>query len=490
MTTGWNFVSGRTRVLTLICLLAATPGWSKVLLRWTQPSIPPAANMGINELVISWDAAALIRNARSQGYRVYAEVPVGKAADLARSAAKTDLAGIILNPGDSQPGQVDDELRQLQSANPRLPVLVLDPKGKQPQLKGQLVIKKDGVLQATSPTAQPWIDSNLALVRLDQAFRPGQTPLYEFPWDTSDPQMQEHGPDADDYALAVAEAGAFQADLVLDLHPQLQAGLVQNDPAAWAVIKQIKSFLAFSAPAEKNSGEPEANVGVVTDSYQKAYEPVNLFARHNIPFTVLKPSDLVLQRMERFALLVVFSAPDEPTNKTIADFAATGGIVVVVAAHGPYPWQSSQPVPAGEHSVAYAAGKGRVIELQGSIIDPETFAQDIRRLLDENKNQARGIDKLPISLWNALTVIAVPYRAKGEIIVDLVNYAQEPIPVQVQVKGSFSSVRYESPERACCASVTAVQRGAFTEFVIPALWIAGRVHLADGKPSEHKTEVK
>ena len=103
-------------------------------------------------------------------------------------------------------------------------------------------------------------------------------------------------------------------------------------------------------------------------------------------------------------------------------------------------------------------------------------------------NQAK--DKLPISLWNALTVIAVPYRANGETIVDLVNYAQEPIPVQVQVKGSFSSVRYESPERACCESVTAVQRGAFTEFVIPALRIAGRVHLTDGKPSEHKTEVK
>ena len=56
---------------------------------------------------------------------------------------------------------------------------------------------------------------------------------------------------------------------------------------------------------------------------------------------------------------------------------------------------------------------------------------------------------MDISLWNALTVIAVPYSVAGgrEKLVELVNYAQEPIPVQVRVKGSFSSVVYETPDR-------------------------------------------
>ena len=120
--------------------------------------------------------------------------PVGKAADIARSMAKRDLAGIILNPGDSQPGQIDDELAQLRSAYPGLPVRVLNAKAKQPQMKGQMVIKREGVLQVTSPTAQPWVDTNLALVRLDQAFRPAQVPLYEFQWDLSDSQLQESRP--------------------------------------------------------------------------------------------------------------------------------------------------------------------------------------------------------------------------------------------------------------------------------------------------------
>ena len=95
-------------------------------------------------------------------------------------------------------------------------------------MKGQLVIKRDGVLQVTSPTAQPWIDSNLALVRLDHTFRPQQTPLYEFQWDQSDSMQQEYGPSAADYSLAVAEAGAFHADLVLSLHPGLQTDLAKK----------------------------------------------------------------------------------------------------------------------------------------------------------------------------------------------------------------------------------------------------------------------
>jgi hypothetical protein len=474
-----NLIFMRKRVLTLVCLLAATPGWSKVLLRWTQPSIPAATTMGIREIVVSWEAETLIKNARRQGYRVYAEVPVFKAAEMARSAERLDLAGIVLNPGDSQPTQIEEDLHQLRSAYPALPVLVLNPKAKQPQMKGQLVIKKDGVLQVTSPTAQPWIDSNLALVRLDQAFRPAQTPLYEFQWDLSDSLQQEYGPDTADCSLAVAEAGAFHADLILNLPPRLQTDLSRNAPAAWAVLKQITRYLAFSSRGDKNVSEPEANVGVITDTYQKSYEPINLFGRHNIPFAVLEASDLKRRSLNAFDLLVVFAVPDEPTTTAIADFASKGGIVVVVGAHGSYPWQSGQAIPAGEHSVAYAAGEGRVIELPGPVIDPETFAQDIRRLI--------GGDKVEISLWNALTVIAVPYGAPGgrEKLVELINYAQEPIPVQVQVKGSFSSVLYETPDRACCESLTLVQRGEFTEFVIPSLRIAGRVRLTSGRPPAH-----
>jgi hypothetical protein len=468
----------RSRVLILVCLLASAPSWGKVLLRWNQASLPPAATMGINELLVSWDADDLIASARRQGYLVYAEVPVSKTADFTGRAKRSDLTGIVFNPGDAQSGQVDDAFRQLQTAYSGLPIVVLDSNAKQPQMKGQLVIKKDGILQVTSPTAQPWIDTNLALVKLDQAFRPAQIPLYEFQWDLSDSALQEHGPDTADYALAVAEAGAFRSDLILTLHSKLEKALSQNDSAAVKVLAQIKRYADFYARGDNNSGAPEANVGVIIDSPQKAYEPINLLARHNIPFTVLKTSGLKAQSMTAFDLLVVFAALNEPLTTAISDFAAKAGIVVVVGAQGSYPWQSGKSIPAGEHSVAYATGTGRVIELRGAVFDPETFAQDIRRLLEQDLDQKK--DELKISLWNALTVIAVPYDLPGGRgkVVELVNYSEESIPVQVRIKGSFSSIRYDSPERSCCESLTPVQRGAFTEFVVPALRIAGRVSLS------------
>src|SRR5712691_3632576 len=337
-----NLTVMRSCVLALVCLLVATPGWSKVLLRWTEPSIPSPATMGINEVLVAWDADALIRNARKQGYRVYAEVSVGKAAEITQGTKKSNLAGIVLNPGSSKPGQIDEDLRQLRSAYPSISVLVLNPKAKQPQMKGQLVIKTDGVLHVTSPTAQPWIDSNLALMRLDQAFRPAQTSLYEFQWDLSDSQQQEYGPSTEDYELAVAEAGAFHANLILSLHRRLQSDLSRNAPAALAVLKNIKRDAMFYSQATKTSGDSEANVGVVTDTDQKAYEPINLLARHNIPFAVLKASGLKPQSLDAFNLLIVFAVPDEPTTKAIADFASKGGIVVLVGGTpASYPWQGS-----------------------------------------------------------------------------------------------------------------------------------------------------
>jgi hypothetical protein len=481
MMAGRNLIFMRRYVLTLVCLLTVMPAWSRVLLRWAQPSIPTAANMGIAEVVVPWDDEALIKAARRQGYRVYAEVPVGKAADLKRSSKTGTLAGIVLNPGSSQPSQIEEDLRQLRSAYPALPVLLLNPKAKQPQMKGQLVIKHDGVLYVTSPTAQPWIDSNLALVRLDQEFRPEQISLYEFQWELEDSLQKEYGPATADYTLAVAEAGAFHADLILNLHPSLQTGLLQNASAALAMLKEIKRYLVFASPAGKKVDEPEADVGVITDASQKAYEPINLLGRHNIPFSVLRPSELKTRSLNAYGLVIVFAVPDEPMIAAIAEFAAKGGIVVLVGVPGSYPWQSGQAMPAGEHSVAYAVGKGRIVELPGPIIDPETFAQDIRRLIETTT------DRFKISLWNALTVIAAPYSVPGgrDKVVEFINYAQEPIPVQVQMRGSFSSVLYETPDRPCCESLTPVQRGEFTEFVIPSLRIAGRVRLTSGTSSAH-----
>ncbi|HST12171.1 MAG TPA: hypothetical protein VLL05_17480 [Terriglobales bacterium] len=328
------------------------------------------------------------------------------------------------------------------------------------------------MLEVSSPTAQPWIDTNLALVRVEQSSHQGQAPLYTFSWGgLSDSGQQQPALTAADYSLAVAEAGAFHADFILKLDERLQKALSEHDPEAWTLWNQVRAYADFYSHTAEQGMEAAANVAVVVDDLDPTDEVMNLLARHNIPFAALRPSDLDSGALEGFDAVVVFAKPDRQACKRIADLATQGKIVVLVDAHGSYPWQSHDSTRVNEQTVSYAFGNGKVLELAEPVTDPETFAQDIRRLL--------GKENALMSLWNGLTTVGVPYREHGGTVkvLEFVNYADEPLRVQVQVKGSFSSIRYETPERKCCESLVPIKHDGFTEFVLPELRIAGRVHL-------------
>jgi len=466
-------------ILAMALFLAATPSWSKVFIRWTEPSVPPATSLGGDELVVPLQAKGLIANAREAGYKVYVEVPISKSTSSIRAAVAGNVEGIFLDPGEAKQTQITHALAELRVAFPGLTVRVVDFRGQQPELKGQLVTTRNGILQVSSATAQPWISSNLALIRFDQVLDRGRVPLYSFKWNPPESSQPDQGPEAADYRLAVAEAGAFHADLMLSLHQELQKGLWQKNPAAWATFAEIKRAMTFSAHAADGVGKQDANVGIVIGDYESTYEPVNLLARHNIPFRMLRTPDLKTAAIENLDILVFLSSANKEAALVIENFASNGGVVILIDSHGPYPWRFDNP--SGQQQVAHKIGRGQIIQLGDPSGDPDSFAQDVRRLIDNSK--------ISISLWNALTTVAVSYRKtdSSEKLVELINYAQEPLSVQVQVKGLFSSIRFESPENGCCTSVAGVQHEGYTEFVIPALTVAGRVHLSQRNASVPQT---
>jgi len=465
------------RIIFFICVLYAAPGWARVFLEWTQNVVPPSKTLGINELVIPWEPKrlAFIQSARAQGYHVYIECNLEEAASLASSAARYGAAGIIVNPGDAQLQSAERAMRKLRAIHPQINFLLLNPNAIQPQMKGTLVINRDGVLQVTSPTAQPWLDTNLALLRLEQAFRPAQVPLYTFNW-TLLGSARQQGPEVADYELAVAEAGAFKADLILPLHESLQNGLARNDDKAWATWREIGKYLHFYANSPNNL-VPEANVAVITDDNPESFEPINLLARHNIGVRVLRPNQVSESSLKNFDIAIVFPNLSPQLTQAVSQFAASGRTAVLVNVNKKsYLWHSSKGIENGAASVSYPVKKGRVVELREPVSDPETFARDIRGLIDNVK--------IKISLWNALTTVGVLYReaSNGSKTVELLNYSEDPLEVQVRVKGVFPQVWYESPEGGCCKSTDPVIRDGFTEFQIPSLKISGRVHLSRANP--------
>jgi protein-tyrosine-phosphatase len=477
-------MSVRNSILVWFFAFVATSAWSNVFVHWTGSALPPATELGVKDLVLTWNNGVLpqVKAARSQGYRVYAEVSLEQAAAAAKTRA-SGLAGIILTVPHSEEAEVEKSILKLRSAYPKLRVLVLNPDGKPPQMRGSLVIKRGSVLEVSSPTAQPWIDTNLALVKIEQRSHQGQVPLYTFSWGgMSNSGQQPTALTAENYSLAVAEAGAFHADLILELDNRLQKGLSEHDPQARQLWNQVLLYANFYSHPSESALEASANVAVVVDDLDSNDEVMNLLARHNIPFKVLRPADLGSTEVEGFDVVVVFASPDRATGERLRDLATEGKTVVLVEAHGSYPWQNGPPVRINEHAVSYGIGKGKVLELSEPVTDPETFVQDIRRLL--------GTQNALMSLWNALTTVAVPYREHGGPVkvLEFLSYADEPLRLQVQVKGSFVSVRYETPEHPCCESLVPVKHNGFTEFVIPELRIAGRVHLEvshepDSQPS-------
>jgi len=472
----------RGKILRLIWLCAALvpAGRCEVLVRWTTRAMPPAKTLGLTSIVIPWNdnGKSLLEVARQQGYRVYVEATPDALAEVAEGVSKESVAGIILTVEPAERANLQEALRKLREKYPRLPLLTADTRGKQPDMKGWLVFKKDGILQVSSPTSQPWLDSNLPLVRYERSLETAQSPLFTFLWDLSDPLQQKQGPGREDYSLAVAEAGAFRADLILQVPENQQKALAEGNADALESWAQVKTYLDFYGRGPRaGSSEIPARVGVLTDDYDLSYEALNLMARHNIGFCVLGGSAAAKpDAFEAFDVLVVFSRLDEELTKSIAAFSERGGIVVLVDQRGDFPWHSLPSAKANKHSVSYDAGKGRVIELGEPVSDPETFAEDIRRLMVKQR--------IPVSLWNSLTtlVAAYPGEKADEVVVDLVNYAEESLEVQVQVKGNFGSVRFASPEHGCCEKLKPSHVDGFTEFVVPDLFIGGRVYLSPKSP--------
>ena len=462
-------MSFKNIIVISLCVIFSPSAWGTVFVEWSDATLPSPSSLGVTQIVVAWErdsATALLATARKQGYRVYVEAPLKQATSAAKSCAQQSCAGIFLITAESDSADARKSIASLHSAYPKLPIRLLH-SGKQPKMRGSFVIKRDSVLEVSSPTAQPWVDTNLAFLRVEQRSGRPEIPLYTFSWPD---QAEKPVLTADDYSLAVAEAGAFHADLVLQLDEHLQQALNKRDADAWALWNHVRPMLAFSTDAHTKALEPAANVAVIMDQLDPGDEVLNLLSRHNIPFEVLTASDLKATDLKGFDVVIVLAKPDADSAERIKNLATAGATVVIIDAHGKSSWQSSQPVQVNEHTTSYPVGNGKVLELAQPVSDPETFAQDIRRLL--------GKDNSLLSLWNGLTTIAVPYTGGAGIAdVELVNYAGEPVRLQVQVKGSFTSIRYETPEHGCCENLAPVKHDGFTEFVIPDLRVAGRIHL-------------
>src|SRR5262252_688242 len=231
----------------LVSVIAGVPATAKVFFRVTPYPLPPARKTGVEDVVVVWPSpdSSSIARLRSGGYRVWLQC---ESKDLTEAVAAADQAlstGVIVtNPANSNQS-LEKQLSTLAVAHKNLAFRNLISGGKQPQMRGRLVVERDGILQVSSPSTQPWLDSNLAVVRLGQSVYPDSPfPLmYDFHWTPPETPAGTSYPDVDDYALAIAESDAIRTDVVIDLPTSLQSALVAGEAEAWSLWSKVVPYL-------------------------------------------------------------------------------------------------------------------------------------------------------------------------------------------------------------------------------------------------------
>jgi multisubunit Na+/H+ antiporter MnhC subunit len=430
--------AARLVVLVLLALAGSTTSvGAEVLVRWDQDRAPSPETLGLTTIVVPGANTAAVLRAVADGYRVYVEIDAANVSGF--RLADASVQGIILT------GKVTEaEIGGLRTRL-RLPadrILVVQGGAKWPHIRTNWVTKNNDVLQVAGRSAQPWIENNAALLRILQAERPDRTPLLTYQWQPITRSEVDEGPSLEHYLVAIGEAGSFGGDLLLPLHERFQRRLLAGEAAARAEWSEIKRYIDFYSADLPNRYRPVVNVGVITSHPMVWFETMNLLARHNVPLEVLTPAQLATRDLKAFRLLIVLDQPEGAALDALERFKRDGG---------------------------------KIHRVTAGVADPNGFAFEMRKLL--------GADDRVIDIWNGITVLTAPYlSADGDIVlVTVLNYAYQPLPVQLRVRGTFGAVEYESPEERR-ALVPHQHRHGYTEFVLPALRVGGRVFLSQRGP--------
>jgi hypothetical protein len=444
---------------------------AEVFIRWDQDQIPSRDSLGISTVVIPSSNAAAVDAALAQGYRVFIEVDAAAAATF--KAPVESISGIVLT---GTPSAKDVQLLKQRLKSPSTRVLAVDGRGKWPHIRTNWVTANKGVLQVTSHSSQPWIENNAALVRIDNAQHPGITPVLTYPWKPITLSDVDEGPALENYLVAIAEAGSFGADLVLPLHPRFEKSLLLGQPRARAEWNEIVKYVEFYSWNLPSRYEAVANIAVITSDPMPSFEMMNLLTRHNLPFELIAPT-APAEKARSFDLVIALDELDAAVIRTLAEFAQRGGAVIVAnsksiasPAASTWPWRAAAPVTKSASRATYRLGEGRVLEVSSGIGDPNAFAMEVRQVL--------GPEHRVIDIWNGITVLTAPFREPGgdSVLLTVLNYTAQPLPVQLRIKGTFRVVQYESPGEAAVL-LPYEHRNGCTEFVLPALKLGGRVFL-------------
>ncbi len=453
----WNHgtLSSLLSLLSLLSFLSffCTSLSAEVLLKWDRPAIPDRSTLGAEKIAIPFDQTgdSIFNEACKKGYKVYLAVEGDRLEPAAAWAEGKEVAGIIVLSNDFQARQ---KLLQL-SAN--LPLSFCLKTDGPPRILSNSVQNKDGVLQIASATEQPWIESNQASILMLKYWGDDGRWRITYDWE----ELGDSRPPAvADYQLAIAEAGAFGADLLLPLDPDLEEGLINGSPQAIDTWNRVQAYLRFYSEQRRQASQPFSNIGITPADVASCHDLLKMLGRYNLPVRLLSRDSVTKLPLESLDLLFLLDRPTPAEQCALSDFVRAGNVAGVLSER-----------LSGRDFTTRRIGSGAWVEIDEAAFDPNSLALEGGRLL--------GKQKRAVQLWNALTTLVACYREDDSwMTLQLVNYAQKGQTVQVRARGRFANVEYRLPEQPDRRKITSEARDGFTEFSIPTVKIGGTIYLS------------
>jgi len=313
------------------------------------------------------------------------------------------------------------------------------------------------------PSAEPWIESNIWLVR---SFRLGTA--WQPVWINQEPNPGSQG----DYARCVADSAVAGGRWIVTLDDDLRAGLFHKNPDALASWKRIGSYLKFAEDhAEWRRFAPYGNLGIILDTAGDrpdiSDEYLNLVARRQVPYRIIERSQLTPEVLASFqaVLAAALSRPSEAERSMLRIFAEKGGLVVIGPSWGNPPKDSIYEI--------VALGLGRVAVYKDDPPDPESAARDMLDLLEP---EVMGLTAFNVP--SVLTYVSTSDSGKRALI-QLLNYATSPFDARITLRfnGNYKTARLYTPENAPLDLATRATGTGRTEVAIPRIAVWGAVLL-------------
>ncbi len=265
----------------------------------------------------------------------------------------------------------------------------------------------------SGPTGYPWVDANGWRIQLARAMKPGATV-----WTLAEPKRTGAPVRPGQYAVAVADSGAYGGRWAVALDAITQGGLLKGTSEsreAWSTIVGAMKF--FGAHKDWTSLAPMAHIGI-TSSFAGsdeflALEYLNLAARRQLPYRIIPSNKLTPGACQGLRAVVVIG--ESADRKALGQYLAGGGMVIVQP--GETATALKAGTSAGTHETGYAlykSGKGTVAVSPEEWSDPYMVAQDAHRLVGRRHDVVR--------LWNAGSGITYPTTGAQRTVAHVVNY--------------------------------------------------------------------